>query len=106
MKLPKVPVYNRHISQLCLRRKITACSVKLERAAARSFMPNQAASEHTSRNGSQMKPAFCRYSVPPSAIVCGLPAMAPNRPMVITSGMTNWVADTPRLPRPAFMPSA
>jgi hypothetical protein len=33
-------------------------------------------------------------------------AEAPNTPAVITSGTTNCTADTPRLPRPAFMPSA
>ena len=45
MKEPKVPTYSQHISQLCLRLKITAWSAKDARASAMSFMPNQAASE-------------------------------------------------------------
>ena len=48
MKLPKVPMYSQHISQLCLRWKITACSENEARAARNSFMPNQAARSHSS----------------------------------------------------------
>ena len=48
--------------QLCLRRKITACSANEALAAAMSLMPNQAASAASTINGTQMKPAFCSQS--------------------------------------------
>ncbi|MNV12722.1 hypothetical protein D3C71_1033340 [compost metagenome] len=100
-------MYNQHISQLCLRRKITACSANEDRALVRSFMPNQAATAQIAMAGTQMKPAFCRYSgAPPSTTGCGAPPRAPNTPTVITSGITAWATDTPTLPRPAFRPSA
>ncbi|KFB73634.1 MAG: hypothetical protein AW09_001111 [Candidatus Accumulibacter phosphatis] len=38
--------------------------------------------------------------------VIGSPAKAPNRPMVITNGMTICIVVTPKLPSPAFRPSA
>ena len=34
------------------------------------------------------------------------PPKMPNTPAVITSGLRNWTTDTPRLPSPAFTPSA
>ena len=40
------------------------------------------------------------------ASVIGSPPKAPNRPTVITSGMTICIVVTPKLPRPAFRPSA
>ena len=59
-------------------------------------------------NGTQMKPAFCSHSVRDAGLdrLCGSPPIAPNTPMVITSGTTNCMTETPRLPRPAFMPRA
>ncbi|MNR50492.1 hypothetical protein D3C85_1700160 [compost metagenome] len=60
-------------------------------------------------NGTHTKPAFCSHIclvASPLTQVCGSPPKLPNRPMVITIGTTNCTSDTPRLPRPAFMPSA
>ena len=74
-----------------------------------SFMPNQAASEDTMMNGTQTKPAFCSQIClvwSPLTQICDSPPMAPNTPMVMISGTTNCTTDTPRLPRPAFRPSA
>ena len=59
MKEPKVPRYNQHISQLCLRRKITAWSENEAFASAMSFMPSHAAIEQIAMNGTQTKAAFC-----------------------------------------------
>src|SRR4051794_22785899 len=109
MNEPKVPTYSQHISQLCLRLKITACSENDAFADARSFIPNHAASEFSAMNGTQMKPAFCSQvclTCPAFIHCCGSPPRPPNTPTVITSGTTNCTADTPRLPRPAFIPSA
>ena len=99
----------KHIIQLCLRLKITACSAKPALAEARSFMPNHAASDETMMNGTHTKPAFCSQiclDAPPSVQVCAPPPSAPNSPAVITSGTTNCATDTPRLPKPAFSPIA
>ncbi|MCY1304820.1 hypothetical protein D9M70_545920 [compost metagenome] len=91
---------------MCLRLKITACSANEALALPRSFMPNQATRVTTAISGTQMKPAFCNHSWLPSASSCGRPPAAPNRPMPIDSGTRNCMADTPRLPSPAFRPSA
>ena len=48
--------------QLCLRWKITACSLNEALAEAMSFMPNQQAKALAAMNGTQMKPAFCSQS--------------------------------------------
>ncbi|MCY1232876.1 hypothetical protein D9M72_453910 [compost metagenome] len=109
MNEPKVPTYSQHISQLCLRLKITACSANEALASAMSCMPNHAASADTTMNGTQMKPAFCsqRLCVAPSAwYCCGSPPSAPNTASDTTSGVTNCTTDTPRLPMPAFSPVA
>ncbi len=106
MNEPKVARYSQHISQLCLRLKITACSLNEARALDRSFMPNQAITVMARMNGTQMKPAFCNHSELPSANTCGWPPMKPNTPKEITSGTLNCITDTPRLPSPAFRPRA
>ena len=59
MKEPKVPRYSQHISQLCLRRKITAWSENEALASAMSFMPNQEATAQIAMKGTQTKAAFC-----------------------------------------------
>src|SRR5574343_2083028 len=59
MQEPKVPMYSQHISQLCLRLKITAWSANEALAEAMSFMPNQAAIAATAMKGTQTKPALC-----------------------------------------------
>ncbi|MNM97403.1 hypothetical protein D3C81_1099070 [compost metagenome] len=100
-------MYNQHISQLCLRRKMMACSENDERALVRSFMPNQAAIAAMAMAGTQMKPAFCRNNwPPPSTSGCGAPPIAPNTPTVMTKGTTSCDTDTPTLPSPAFSPNA
>ena len=104
-----MPVYSQHMSQLCLRLKITACSENEAFAEARSFMPNQASKVLKAMNGTQMKPAFCSHIsllTPFLTQVSESPPQAPKTAKVITSGTTNCTTDTPRLPRPAFMPSA
>ena len=95
------------MSQLCLRRKTTACSRKEAFALAMSSMPSQAASVDATTNGTQTNPAFCsQRSSPVFATVCGAPPRPPKTPAVMTSGTTNCIADTPRLPSPALRPSA
>ena len=101
-----MPCRATHISQLCLRLKITALFGERGRASARSFMPNQAARVEATMNGTQMKPAFCSHSSPPLATTCGAPPTAPKTPAVMTSGTTNCITETPRLPRPALSASA
>ena len=80
MKLPNVPRYNQHISQLCLRVKITACSAKPALASARSSMPNQAATALAAMKGTQMKPAFCNH-IGPCAVACDVPPKAVKAPI-------------------------
>ena len=106
---PNVPKYRIHIIQLCLRRKIIACSLKLALALAKSFMPNQAASVDNRIKGTQIKPAFCSHIcllTSPFTQVCASPPNAPNTPAVITKGTINCTTDTPKLPKPAFKPKA
>ena len=72
-------------------------------------MPNQAARTETTINGTQINPAFCShisFVCAPLTQVWASPPTAPNTPAVITKGTTNCTTDTPRLPRPAFKPSA
>ena len=65
--------------QLCLRRKMIACSRKEAFADAMSFIPNQAATTQTATNGTQMKPAFCsQIDRRPWACVCGGAAQGPE----------------------------
>src|SRR4030067_1511455 len=109
MKEPKVPRYSQLMTQLCLRLKITAWSENEALAVARSFMPNHAAIAQTAMNGIHTSPAFCSHiclTSAPRAQVCGSPPSAPNTPAVITTGTMNCASDTPRLPSPAFSPSA
>src|SRR6185369_3564767 len=109
MKEPKVPRYSRHISQLCLRRKIVACVANDALASAMSFMPTHAASEAKIIQGTQMKAAFCVQTCtvwPFLMMFWASPPNTPNTPAVTTSGLRNCTTDTPRLPRPAFTPSA
>src|SRR5690606_14367384 len=107
MNEPKVPRYSQHISQLCLRLKITDCSAKEALASAMSFILNQAMTAHRAMNGTQMNAAFCAQMVlvSPAALtmVCGSP---PNTENATIMGATNCTVDTPRLPSPAFTPSA
>src|SRR5574337_219267 len=107
MNEPNVPKYSQHISQVCLRLKMTACSRKDALALSMSFMPNQAAMAAAKVSHTQMKPAFCSHTcrvTSPFTQVCGSPPR--NSGKVITSGTTNCTAETPRLPSPAFRPSA
>ena len=88
---------------------MTACSRNEAFALAMSFMPNHAASADAAMKGTQKKPAFCSHIClvcSPFTQACGSPAIEPRTPIVITSGTTNCTTDTPRLPRPAFSPSA
>ncbi|MCY1437105.1 hypothetical protein D9M71_532540 [compost metagenome] len=86
--------------------KITACSLNEALASAMSCIPNQAAMATTAMNGTQISPAFCSHSWVPSESCCGSPPKVPNRPPATASGTENCITDTPRLPRPAFRPSA
>lgn len=106
MNEPKVATYSQHISQLCLRLKITAWSRNEALASAMSFIPNQAATDTTAMNGTQIQPAFCSHRRPPSPSCCGSPPKAPNRPPATASGTANCITETPRLPSPAFRPRA
>ena len=81
---------------------MTACSAKLAFASAMSFIPIHASSEETMMNGTQMKPAFCSHSSPPSLFGSGSPPIAPKTLAVMTRGMMNCITDTPRLPSPAL----
>ena len=93
--------------QLCLRLKMTDCSLNEAVAEAMSFIPNQAASEAAIINGTQTNPAFCSQMFSPvSAEIWASPPIAPNTPMVITIGTKNCMTDTPALPRPALSASA
>ncbi|MNJ74945.1 hypothetical protein D3C77_719570 [compost metagenome] len=86
--------------------KMAIWSLSDDLALAMSFMPNQAASAAAIMNGTQMKPAFCSQIGGPSAGCCGSPPRLPNTATVITSGTTNCMTLTPRLPSPAFRPMA
>src|SRR3569832_533141 len=92
--------------QLCLRSKITACSLNEALAEAMSFMPNQAAKALATMNGTQMKPTNKNHSKPVALIGCGSPPSQPNTPAVMAIGTTNCTTLTPRLPRPALRASA
>src|SRR6185369_4875417 len=95
--------------QLCLRLKMTDCSLKDALASAMSFMPNQAAMAEARMKGTQTKPAFCiqiDLVTPLTTHICGSPHRALNMPVVMTSGTRNCMALTPRLPSPAFRPRA
>src|SRR5262249_7055232 len=99
----------KHISQLCLRWKRTACSLNEAFAAAISFMPNHAANALAAMNGTQMKPAFCNHSGADPAgpfTIVGSPPNQPNTPTVMTIGTMNCTTLTPRFPSPAFSASA
>src|SRR3990167_3406385 len=83
----------------------------------RLFMPNQARIDRGTSEITQAKPAFWIQVGVPAAIlpkiqplsftsVMGSPPKAPSRGRVITSGMTICIVVTPKLPRPAFRPSA
>ena len=80
-------------------------------------MPNQHRIDSGTSDSTQAKPAFWIQVGVPALIlpriqplsfssVIGSPPKAPNRPTVITSGMTICIVVTPKLPRPALMPSA
>ena len=83
----------------------------------RLFMPNQHRIDSGTSDSSQAKPAFWIQVGVPAAIlpkiqplsftsVIGSPPNAPKMPTVITSGITICMVVTPKLPRPAFSPSA
>ncbi len=80
-------------------------------------MPHQHNNESGTSDSIQAKPAFCTQVGVPAAIfpkiqplsftsVIGSPPKVPNRPTVITSGITICIVVTPKLPTPAFRPSA
>src|SRR3989338_3554029 len=80
-------------------------------------MPNQAAITRGTRIAAQTKPAFWMKVGVPAVIlpriqplsfsnVIGAPAIAPKRPMVITSGIRTCMMLTPKLPSPALSPRA
>jgi len=72
-------------------------------------MPNQATTAVMAIHGTQMKAAFCAQTCccsPFLTMTCASPPKMPKMPSEITSGLRNWTTDTPRLPRPAFTPSA
>ena len=99
-----MPRYSQHISQLCLRRKITACSANEALASAMSFMPNQAASdgEHDPRHpdeGGVLRPDLHRLAVLDD-VLRARRRRRRRSPAVMTSGLRNCTTDTPRLPRP------
>ncbi len=84
---------------------------------SRLFMPNQPMKASGTRSSSQTKPAFwMKVGVPASILpisvpegftsVIGSPPSAPNTAVVMTSGMRICIVVTPKLPRPALMPSA
>jgi hypothetical protein len=74
-----------------------------------SFMPNHAARAVMAIQGTQMNAAFCVHTCtvwPFFTMVWASPPKTPKMPAVTTSGLRNCTTDTPRLPRPAFTPSA
>src|SRR6218665_2358775 len=83
----------------------------------RLLMPNQHSKDSGSRDSTQAKPAFWIQVGVPAAILPKLqplslskdldsPPSAPNRPTVITSGITICMVVTPKLPSQAFSPNA
>ena len=83
----------------------------------RLLMPNQHKSDRGTSDSTQAKPAFWIQVGVPAAILPKIqplsltscmepPPQSPNRLTVITSGMTICMVVTPKLPRPAFRPSA
>ena len=102
-----MPKYSTHISHVSLRWKITDCSLNEAFALDKSFIPNHAAMAEIATNGTQKNAAFCSqicFTSAPLVKVCASPNA--NALMVTTTGTTNCTTDTPRLPRPALMPSA
>ena len=93
MNEPKVPRYSQHISQLCLRLKITAWSANEALASAMSFMPNQASSDasdderHPDEAG-VLQPHLRGLAVLDDGLRDRRRAM-PNTPTVMTSGTRN-----------------
>ncbi|MNV64966.1 hypothetical protein D3C71_1576330 [compost metagenome] len=69
-------------------------------------MPNQAASVPTNKNGTQIQAAFSNHSELPSGCCCAVPPNAPKTATDMTSGATNCITLTPRLPNPPFRPKA
>ena len=72
-------------------------------------MPNHAASAASTISGTQMKPAFCTQTdaaAPDTSRVCALPPMTSSAPPYMASGAMSCASPTPRLPTPAFAPSA
>ena len=78
-------------------------------------MPNQAAITSGNRMAAQMKPAFWMKVGVPATILPMIqplslsstmepPPAAPNRPTVMTSGISTCMVVTPKLPRPALSP--
>src|SRR3990167_2503996 len=90
MKEPKVPRYSKHISQLCLLRKMAACAAKEAWASAMSFMKNHAANDATTIHGTHTKAAFCAQTSAglPALLTmcCDSPPSTPNRPIEMMMG--------------------
>ena len=80
-------------------------------------MPHQHSAASGTSDSTQAKPAFwIQVGVPATILpkiqplsfisVIGSPPNEPNSPTVITSGITICIVVTPKLPSPAFKPSA
>src|SRR5689334_17715289 len=109
MNEPKVPGYSTHISQLSLRPKMVAWAENEAFESAMSFTRNHATMEVSRIHGTQMNAAFWVHTCSVwlfLTMVCASPANTPKMPAVTTSGLRNCTTETPRLPSPAFTPSA
>ena len=83
----------------------------------RLFMPKKQMTDSGTSDNSQANPAFCIQVGVPATIfpkiqplsltrTADSPPKLPKRLTVMTSGMTICMVVTPKLPRPAFRPSA
>ena len=66
---------------------------------------NQASTAASTTHGTSTKPMLCRKTGP-STVICGVSAAVPSRPKPITHGPRIWMIDMPKLPTPAWVPSA
>src|SRR5574343_1357201 len=103
-------------SQVILAKEPTVLPISGE-TVRRLFMLTQARMDIGPRPRTQAKPAFCTKVGVPAGIlpnsqplsltsVIGSPPKAPNTLMVISMGISICIVVTPKLPRPAFRPSA
>ncbi|MNC22064.1 hypothetical protein D3C75_700540 [compost metagenome] len=103
---PNVARYSTPIIHRWARFRTGNCSFKEALDVARSFMPNQAAMVKIANSGTQTHAAFSRNSMVPSACSTPVPPNTANMESEITSGATNCITLTPRLPKPPLIPSA